>query len=372
MERFRNTFSVQFYCRKSKVRNGLAPIEAGININGCRFFYNLPRKANPSNYLKKEKDYLYLVEQNIRRYEMECLADGDTVSVEGIKEFIRNGYTRPGKTIRSLVDAFYKHLEGKVNAGTLIDSGYRKYRTAIGLFVSNLDQDKPVTSITPGYCSDFCNTIDGTYENSTGVGMKTKVKSLLSYAVMNNYIKTSPWKEKITKKVKTVEIPTDEEFRRILDLDLTWNPSLEKVRDLWVFAAGTGLAYCDCASLVPGDIRKEGTTYYIKKSREKTGVEFFSVLLPCAVAVYDKYQGIPAVISNQKINCYIKVVGRLAGVATDLHFHLARHLYCHTLLNTYHISYDVAARMLGHSQVKQTMHYGKLKDSTVLGEFTKI
>lgn len=369
MQRFRSTFSVQFYCRKSKVRNGVAPIEAGVNINGTRFFYNLPRKARPASFLKTEADYLYAVEQNIRRYETECLIDGEPISVDGLKEFIRNGYTRPGKTIGHLVQSFYEHLEEKVEAGFLIQSGYRKYRTAIGLFMEGLDPCKPVDAITPGFCSRFALAIDGKYENSTAAGMKTKAKSLLSFAVMNNYIKVSPWQEKISKKVKKVEIPTDEELERITNMDLSFNPSLERARDLWVFASGSGLAYCDCASISKEDIKRNGTTYYINKVRGKTGVEFFSVLLPCAVKVYEKYNGIPKVISNQKVNSFIQVVGEMAGVKTHLHFHLARHVYCHRLLNHYHLSYDVTAKMMGHKAATMTTRYGEIVGNTVINAF---
>lgn len=369
MQRFRSTFSIQFYCRKSKAKTGLAPIEAGININGERFFYNLPRKAKPGSFLKTEAEYLYAVEGNIRRYETECLADGVTISVEGLKEYIRNGYTRPGKTIRSLLQDFYKYLEKKVNRDMLIESGYRKYRTAINMFVEDLDQNKPVSSITPGYCADFCLKIDGKYENSSAAGMKTKVKSLLSYAVMNGYITVNPWQEKISKKVKKVEIPTQEEIERVTNMDLSFNPSLERARDLWVFASGCGLSYCDCAALDYKDIKKEGDTYYINKNRGKTGVEFFSILLPCAVAVIKKYKGIPRVISNQKINSYIQIVGDMAGCKTHLHFHLARHIYCHRLLNNYHMSYDITAKCLGHNNIRQTQHYGKIFSSTVLDAF---
>lgn len=369
MQRFRNTFSVQFYCRKSKAKAGYAPIEAGININGNRFFYNLPRRGKPGSYLKTEAEYLYAVEQNIHRYETECLADGETISVEGLKSFIRNGYSRPGKTIKYLVQEFYKQLEKKVNSGLLIDSGYRKYRTAINLFLEDLDQDMPVSTITPGYCTKFCSKVDGKYEKSTGAGMKTKVKSLLTYAVMNNYAKVSPWQEKISKKAKKVEVPTPEEIDKVINLDLSFNPSLERARDMWVFAAGSGLSYCDCAALSADDIKKEGDTYIINKSRAKTDVEFFSILLPCAVAVVEKYHGLPRMISNQKINSYIQVVGDMAGVKTHLHFHLARHYYCHMLLNKYKLSIETAAKMLGHTQTRMTMHYGKMWDSTVLDEF---
>ena len=370
MQRLRSTFSVQFYCRKSKVRNGLAPIEAGINLNGSRFFYNLPRKGKPSNYLKTEAEYLCAVEKRLYGYELECLRSGDAMTVEGLKAYIRNGYTMPGKSIGDLVSSFYEHLRRKVGAGQLTEPSYNKYRTAIGVFTEGLDLDKPVTVITPGYVDSFCTMIDTRYENSTGVGMKTKVKTLLSWAVMNKYISVSPWQNKITKKTKKIPLPTAEEYRRIVDLDLSFNKSLERVRDIWVFASGCGLSYCDCAALEDGDIQEKDGMLVINKTRGKTGVEFFSILLPEAVAIYEKYgQKLPRMVSNQKINSYIKVVGEMAGIGVSLHFHLARHIYCHRLLNDLRMSYEVSAKCLGHTNVRQTQHYGKVFNTTVLDEF---
>ena len=163
-------------------------------------------------------------------------------------------------------------------------------------------------------------------------------------------------------------MPTEDEFMRIVTTPMD-NKSLEKVRDLWVFASGSGLAYCDCVSLKQEDFREDQGTYFIKKRRRKTGVEFFSVLLPWALDVAKKYGFNIPVISNQKINCYLKTIGDLCNVSIPLHFHLARHMYCHKLLNQYKMSYQVAAKMLGHSQIKMTMHYGQMWDSTVLDEF---
>lgn len=366
MQRLRSTFSVQFYCRESKAKNGLAPIEVGVNLNGSRFFYNLPRRGKPGSYLKTERQYLATIENRLRNYELEC----EVMTVEGLKAYIRNGYAMPGKTVRDLVDDFYVYLQKKVNAGQLSFPSYNKYRTAIGAFVEGLDQGKPVSSVTPGYVDSFCTMIDTRYENSTGVGMKTKVKTFLNYAVMNQYIAVSPWQNKIRKKVKKILLPTPDEYRKIVDLDLSFNTSLERVRDIWVFASGCGLSYCDCAALEDGDIQQKDGMWIINKTRGKTGVEFYSVLLPEAIAIYEKYgQKLPRMVSNQKINSYIKVVGEMAGIGVSLHFHLARHIYCHRLLNEYRMSYEISAKCLGHQNVRQTQHYGKVFNTTVLEEF---
>ena len=83
MERFRTTTSINYYCRSSKVgKDGLSPVEMGVNVNGDRFFVNLPRRSNPSTFQKELvrrtqtplKEYLQAVESSIRGYETKCLS----------------------------------------------------------------------------------------------------------------------------------------------------------------------------------------------------------------------------------------------------------------------------------------------------------
>lgn len=371
MQRFRNTFSIQFYCRRSKAdKKGLSPVEAAVNLNGERFFYHLPIKARPKDFLKTQGEYLYSVEKRLRSYEMECLSEGEALTVQGLKDYIRNGYSSPGKKIGTMYSAFIKHLERKVDAGQLAFSGLRKYIFACEHFLGGLDREKPAASITPGYVEEFCMMMSRKYQNSTCAGMLTKVKSFLSYGVMNGFMSVSPWQYRISKKTKRVIIPTMTEYNRILELDLSWNKSLERARDLWAFASGSGLAYCDIATLKGKDVMEKDGIHYISKTRGKTGTEFFAVLLPPALAVYTKHQeDIPTIISNQKINAYLKVIGDLAGCSVPLHFHLARHIYCHILLNHYHLDYAIAAKMLGHKHVAVTQGYGQIWNETILQAF---
>ena len=369
--RYRATFSIQFYCRKAKQnKNGEAPIEMGINFQGTRFFINLPRKANPKRFPKGDEDYLNIIERRIRTYEQECLDDGESVTVEGIKDFIRNGYSRPGKSMEAMWEAFFASCRHKVSVGRMSPGVCRKYELVWERFVecSGVDTGQKATSITTGMVRAFCEWLDDHYENSSSCGMQQKLKSILLFGKDNGFLSTVPFKEKIVKVEKTIQVPTEDEFMRIVTTPMD-NKSLEKVRDLWVFASGSGLAYCDCVSLKQEDFREDQGTYFIKKRRRKTGVEFFSVLLPWALDVAKKYGFNIQVISNHKINCYLKTIGDLCNVSIPLHFHLARHMYCHKLLNQYKMSYQVAAKMLGHSQIKMTMHYGQMWDSTVLDEF---
>ena len=47
----RATHSINFYCRQSKAnKQGYAPIELSITLNGRRVFINLPRSEKPDDF----------------------------------------------------------------------------------------------------------------------------------------------------------------------------------------------------------------------------------------------------------------------------------------------------------------------------------
>lgn len=378
MQRYTATFSINWYCRKAKTnKTGEAPIEMGINFQGQRFFINIPRKAAPDDFerimrSKKGddlKDYLNSLERRIRGFEEECIQDGEAVTVEGIRDFIKAGYTRPGKSVQAMLDAFMVTINKRYNSGRLTRGVYRKYEMVIERFIktTGIDPLNRATSITPGTVRKYCEWCDDTYVNSTAVGMKTKLKSIMLFGRDNGYMNINPFQERISKENKVVDVMTDDDVKKIQRKHFD-NKRLEQVRDAFLFSCGTGLAYVDIANLKEEDIKINNLgQYYINKERAKTGVKYTIVLLPIAVEIYKK--GLPRIVSNQKMNEYLGEIGNICETSIKPHFHLARHYYAITLLNKYKLSYEVVARCMGHSNTKITRHYSKMLNNTVFEAF---
>ncbi|MDR1121001.1 MAG: hypothetical protein LBM08_08795 [Dysgonamonadaceae bacterium] len=65
--------------------------------------------------------------------------------------------------------------------------------------------------------------------------------------------------------------------------------------------------------------------------RVKTGVSYRVPLLDIPKMIIDKYRGslsggeLLPVITNQKMNAYLKEIADLCGIAKNLSFHVARH-----------------------------------------------
>ncbi len=85
----RNTANVSFYCRESKKnKDGMAPIELSLGINGKRCYVQLPRKENPTTFkrdLKCKKDndlkeYLRLIRVRLNEIETAFLRDGHSTT----------------------------------------------------------------------------------------------------------------------------------------------------------------------------------------------------------------------------------------------------------------------------------------------------
>lgn len=358
----------KFYCREGKTdKTGLSPIELSININGQRTFVALPRKERPSDFKtamnsKKDNDiktYCEAVRTRLGVIQSEMMITGKALTAQAIKGLFKTG----GIKSYTFIDLWDEYLD-IVSKRDVTKGTKRKYENVRDISVKVIG-NKQVTDLIQ---SDILKVIAylKDYDSTSRGCMMTKLKAVIRYALDNNYLKVNPFTNiKIEKKQKDANFLTKEEVERLRTLDLSYNTSLETVRDTYLLGIGTGLAYCDLSTLRIEDVKQDDDMYYIEGRRAKTGQKYTSVLLPYAVEILNKYNGIPRVISNQKTNAYLKVVADLAGISKKITYHSARHTYI-TLCITKDIPIAVVAQMAGHSNTRMTNHYVHLLSSDIL------
>ena len=86
------------------------------------------------------------------------------------------------------------------------------------------------------------------------------------------------------------------------------------------------------------------------------------------MAILVKYEGIPSlingkvlpVLTNQKMNAYLKEIGDLSGLKKPLTTHLARHTFATTFTLSNGVSIESVSKMLGHKNLRTTQHYAKI------------
>ena len=166
----------------------------------------------------------------------------------------------------------------------------------------------------------------------------------------------NPLSEAELMKLRTVELPSRE----------------ARVRDLFIFSAYTGLAFCDAQAFDFFTMAEQrGDMFYIDGSRLKTGTNFFTPILSPAMEVLRKYNFNLPKISNEKANDYLHLIESRLNIKKCMTFHVARHSFA-TIALSHDIPIDKVARMLGHKNIKTTQIYAKVLKSSIVNHATNL
>ncbi len=373
----RTTLEIAFYCRASKAtKKGVAPIEISISLNGTRKFLNLPLKVNPSDFNKKHKpqyieDYLSSQRTLVNNAVVDLAKNNLPLTINALKEYIQSGGVK-SYTIKDWQTDFFKMLGKKLKSEMSLPH-YKRYEYVQGIIYQYLKEDDELTQITPLLMDEIYTDLKAKYELSTACGYMTKIKRMVKFAIDNGKLTINPFQSiKIKKGEKQIEFLTAPEIDKLeaLHMVLT-NKTLIGVLDVFLFSCYSGLAYIDMKELQPNDIRYKEGYAYIEKKRHKTGTTFTSVLFPQALSILQRYDYHLPVITNQKTNEYLKQLGAMAQIDTNLHCHLGRATYACQLLNS-GVRMETVARALGHKKMDITAkHYAKLLNTTVIQEITE-
>ena len=164
------------------------------------------------------------------------------------------------------------------------------------------------------------------------------------------------------------------EIQSIINKDFKTD-RLSLVRDIFLFSCFTGLAYIDVKNLTKSHISIgiDGEKW-IFTHRQKTETASKIPILPVTQMIIDKYEDHPQscnqdkllpVLSNQKMNAYLKEIATVCEIEKELTFHIARHTFATTVTLTNGVPIESVSKMLGHKNIRTTQHYAKVIDKKV-------
>lgn len=117
--------------------------------------------------------------------------------------------------------------------------------------------------------------------------------------------------KRLVEEVDNVYLST-QELTQLYKLDLSNNPRLDRIRDLFLVGCYTGLRFSDFSELRPENITHQGSM--VTRTTAKTGERVSIPLNPNILAILKKHEGIPPrTITNQRMNIYLKELCKLAG-----------------------------------------------------------
>jgi integrase len=105
--------------------------------------------------------------------------------------------------------------------------------------------------------------------------------------------------------------------------------------------------------------------------RQKTDTNVNVPLLNIPLAILKKYEGklpngqLLPILSNQKLNSYLKEIADLCGINKNITFHLARHTFATTTTLSKGVPIETVSKMLGHTNIKTTQIYARVVNEKI-------
>ena len=399
MNAIQTTFSLLYVIRKHRLlKNGEASIYLRITVNGEVADITTKRSVRPEMWdqrrecslgkLHRDKElnhYLETIKTRLYQIHREFEIDGKRITAKAL----RDSFYGKDEDSKTLGDVYREHNK-KCRALIGIDysrSTVEKFDTSLSHLIEYIQyqygkDDILLSELNGQFVTDFdfyLKTVRKCQNNSSIKHLKN-LKKVVRIALANDWIKKDPFFGIQFKHEEThVEFLTQVELERIMTKEFEL-PRLELVRDIFVFCSFTALAFIDVKNLTPDHLMKDNNgALWIRKPRQKTGNMSNIPVLSVTKKLIDKYKDHPEcikkgvllpVLSNQKLNSYLKEIADLCGIKKKLTTHVARHTAATIVFLANNVSMENVAKILGHSSTKMTQHYAKVLDSSIMRDMS--
>lgn len=285
------------------------------------------------------------------------------------------------KGVLAVFDYYLDSILAKLNKGYSMETykHYKSSRKRLAEFInSSLKRpDISVQCIDYKFLDAFDVFIKKGFNNvqNTAWNYHKHLRRVLNLAIFLDYIDKNPYsKFKVGLDETHREILSMEELQRIETKPIQIE-RLVVVRDIFVFACYTGLSFSDIAKLSNAHLRRgnDGKQWIII-DRSKTNNRCRIPVLPKALEILKKYKDYPKiskkdillpVLTNQKMNSYLKELGDICGINKGITMHIARHTFATTVTLSNGVPIETVSKLLGHSSLKTTQIYAKVLDKKI-------
>lgn len=295
------------------------------------------------------------------------MVDADDIDLESVKERLR---------VHGTTITFWEYIEQRKEEKTGISEQTRKRYDVFLKKIKEFGLFRCFSDITERNIRRFDEKLhgEGLSQSTIGAGYHKLLKMFIADAVMDGHLKEHIYHAKrisFSRGEGAIDKYLDEDELAMIESKELTDLTLDRVRDVFVFACYTGLSYSDLARFGKDDIVEVDGVKMVVGDRVKTGKEYMFVLLDPAVRILEKYNYRLPIISNQKYNDYLKLVALACGVEKRISSHWARHTAAMLMLNN-GVPIEIVAKVLGHSNIKTTQQsYARIRQKAVAREMTE-
>lgn len=385
----RTHVSILFYLKYgSPAKDGKLPLMCRISIDGKSTSFSCKRRLSPEHWdasagmLSAEDPESERINQEMEELKKQLLSDYSgilreygPVSPATLKDYTLGEPSRQ----EMLLYVFNRHnedFEKMVGHGRSRRS-LRRYETVyrhLRDFLRKRYQlaDIRFNHITLNLITAFESylRVDKGFKTNTVWVYMTTFKHILTLARANGVMRSDPF---VGYKNRFEQVDrgylTEEELRTLMLFPVS-DGTERLVRDLFVFAAFTGLSYSDIKALRWDNVRPmfDGNTWIITR-RRKTRTPSNLRLLDIPLGILERQgdhtrETVFRIPSNNCCNEYLIALGQKCGIRTRLTFHIGRHTFA-TLSLSKGVPIETVSSILGHTSIRTTQIYAKITNQKI-------
>lgn len=387
----KNTFKVMFVIRRNQVnRDGKCSIVIRITVNGEYERLNSTLSIEPELWDSKAAKAIgrtqKILDFNKRIEEIRYVLQDHYYELQKTHgyvtaEMVKNAYmgvTAKAESLMPIYDEFLAETKKMIGINRS-DKTYQKYERCKRRVVEFMKEkynrtDIPLRELKPKFLTDFAVFLSTKYKcrQNTVYKFLQLLRMVIIKAQRDGISFPDPYLSyKMTQEKVDRGYLSEDEVIAIATKEISI-PRLDQVRDVFIFACYTGLAYSDLAQLRAENIKKmfDGKLWIVTH-RQKTKTNVNVPLLPMAEKILRKYEGkyldgeLLPILSNQKTNAYLKEIADICGIEKNLTFHLARHTFATTMTLGKGVPIESVSKMLGHTNIQTTQIYARITNEKI-------
>lgn len=387
------TFGMHFHikpCRKKGATEHPIYLRITVNSECCeistkrnwspvRWNKAMGRPEGKTEGAKSLNNFLDMLQRKVYDIRKNLMENNEPVTATLLKTLIMGGEIHKEKYL--VMEIFKKHNEqmaelvGRDFSAATLERYETSYKHTLAFLqwkyqVSEMD----IKALNYEFISEYEFWLKSVRKCDHNTTMKylSNFRKIINRCMRYGWLEKDPFFGfKMTKREVERVALTEQELKSLIDKKFA-AARLDMVRDIFIFCCYSGLAYADVKKLKRSEIiiGIDGEKWIISK-RQKTDIPVRIPLLPVATEIINKYadslkhsssEYVLPVLTNQKMNAYLKEIADVCGINKNLTFHIARHTFATTITLTNGVPIETVSKMLGHRNLKTTQHYAKILD----------